>query len=60
MLLNIAVEAYTAKILTLLDGFKWPGGVMDCIQYSDAVRWVAGRASVLYKTEWWVLAWLSA
>jgi len=26
---------------------------------SDAVSWVAGRVSGLYKTEWWVLAWLS-
>ena len=24
-----------------------------CLQYFDAVGWAAGRASGLYKTEWW-------
>jgi len=26
---------------------------MNCLQYFDAVHWVAGRASGLHKTEWW-------
>ena len=29
-----------------------------CLQCFDAVGWAAGRASGLYKTEWWGLAWL--
>ena len=32
---------------------------MTCLQCFDAVGWATGRASGLWKTEWWVLAWLS-
>jgi len=27
--------------------------IAECLQCFDAVGWVAGRASGLYKTEWW-------
>jgi len=26
---------------------------VSCVQCFDAVGWAAGRASGLYKTEWW-------
>ena len=37
------------KLTYLLTSFLWP----NCLKWFDTVGWASGRASCLYKTEWW-------
>ena len=44
---SVLGRAFSAHILIFIDLFIF------CLQCFDAVGWAAGRASGLYKTEWW-------